>query len=189
VQPARKLHYTYEQYLEIERRSDVRHEYLNGEIYALAGGTPEHAFLAAQVIHLLGRALPPACRMATSDLKISVEGSGLYTYPDAAIICGQAKFDVRDRQAVVNPTVLVEVTSESTEDYDRGAKLLHYQSISSLQCLIIVSHRQPLVTVFRRATDEWKSANYGPGTVAELDGPVQRLEVESVYSVISNASA
>lgn len=181
---ARKLHHTYEDYLELERRSDVRHEYLDGEIYAMAGGTKEHAYLAGRVIALLSAALPSGCRVGSSDLKISVEASGLYTYPDAAIVCGPDRTDLRDPHAVTNPVVLVEVTSNGTEDYDRGAKLSHYQKISSLLCVVIVSHRQRRITVVSRSDADWSVRDFEAGAVAALGGPVPKLSVDDVYSVV-----
>lgn len=180
---ARKLHYTYEQYLEIERRSDVRHEYLGGEIYAMAGGTPEHALLMAQVSALLSRAIPSGCRVASSDLKIAVETTGLYTYPDASVICGPLARDVRDPHAVTNPRWLVEVTSDSTEDYDRGAKLAQYQAIASLEAVIFVSHRARRLTVISRAASGWETLHYERGATAVISQSL-RLPVDAVYETL-----
>jgi Uma2 family endonuclease len=182
---ARKVHYTYDEYLGIEQRSDVRHEYLGGEIYAMAGGTPQHAYLAGQLIALLSRGLPAGCRVASSDLKISIEASGLYTYPDAVVVCGADRPDVRDPNAVTNPVLIAEVTSTSTEDYDRGAKLAHYQQIEALQSVLIVSHRRRCLTVVSRSPDGWVSRDFEAGTTAELAGPVKRLAVDEVYATFS----
>jgi Uma2 family endonuclease len=184
VSIARKLHHTYEDYLELERRSDVRHEYLAGEIYAMAGRTRQHAYLAGQVIALLARKLPPGCRVGTSDLKICIETSGLYTYPDAAVVCGPDRPDVRDPHAVTNPVLVVEVTSNGTEDYDRGAKLAHYQQVPSLECVVIVSHQQRKITVVARSASGWQTADFLAGGVATLTGPVAALSVDEIYSVV-----
>lgn len=181
---ARKLHYTYDEYLEIERRSDVRHEYLDGEIYAMAGGTPEHAVLAGQLTALLARALPPGCRVASSDLKVSVAVTGLYTYPDVSVICGAFVRDLRDPNAVTNPVLVVEVTSNSTEDYDRGAKLDQYQSIVTLQTVLIVSHRARRLTLVSRSADGWKTQEFAEGTTARSVDPALGLQVDEVYSVV-----
>ena len=183
---ARKLHYTYEEYLEIERRSDVRHEYLQGEIYAMAGGTPEHAFLAGQVIALLARALPPGCRVASSDLKVSVESSGLYTYPDASVVCGPFARDSRDPNALTNPALLVEVTSSSTEDYDRGAKLAAYQTIPALRVVIFVSHRASRLTLVSRTAEGWQTSEFERGATLTLADPAIELEVDAVYAVVAS---
>lgn len=181
---ARKLHHSYDDYLELERRSDVRHEYLGGEIYAMAGGTRDHAYLAGRVIALLSGALPPGCRVGSSDLKVCIEATGLYTYPDAAVVCGPDQVDARDPHAVTNPVVLVEITSNGTEDYDRGAKLTHYQQINALQTVVIVSHRKPVLTVVTRTASGWQTVEYGKGATATLSGPVKSLAVDEVYSVV-----
>jgi Uma2 family endonuclease len=138
---ARQLHYTYEQYLALEDESSVRHEYLDGEIYAMAGGSPDHAALAAAAIRVIGARLPPGCRIFTSDLRVRIPATGLSTYPDAAVICGRTQRAADDGLAVVNPVVLVEVTSRSTEDYDRGEKLRQYQLLPSVRDILIVSHQ------------------------------------------------
>ena len=87
--PVRRVHHSYAEYLALEEESPIRHEYLDGEIYAMAGGTPDHAALAAAVIQRLGAALPTGCRMFTSDLRIRIAETGLSTYPDATIVCGK----------------------------------------------------------------------------------------------------
>lgn len=122
---ARCLHYTYDQYVALEEGSSVRHEYLDGEIYALAGGSPDHAALAATVSRLPGSRLPRDCRVFTSDLRIRIPSTALSTSPDAAVVCGRTQRASDDSYAVTNPILLVEVTSNSTEDYDRGEKLRH----------------------------------------------------------------
>jgi len=102
---ARRLHYTYAQYLALEEESPIRHEYLDGEIYAMAGGTPDHAALAASVISLLRPQLPRGCRLFTSDLRVRIAATGLSTYPDAAVIGGRTERSSDDGLAVVNPVV------------------------------------------------------------------------------------
>src|SRR5206468_3144793 len=105
---ARRLHYTYAEYLALEAKSPIRHEYLAGEIYAMAGGSPDHAALAAAVIGLLAQRLPQGCRPFTSDLRIRIPATGLSTYPDAAVVCGRTERAGDDALAVINPIVLVE---------------------------------------------------------------------------------
>ncbi len=117
----------------------------------MAGRTPDHA--AAAVIGLLRAGIPQSCRIFTSDLRIRTS-TGLSTYPDAAVVCGKTLRAPDDPIAVTNPSLLVEVTSPSTEDYDRGEKLRHYKSISSVREIVIVSHREPRMTVCRNNDDE-----------------------------------
>jgi Uma2 family endonuclease len=178
----RRLHYTYAEYLALEDESPIRHEYLDGEIYAMAGGSPDHAALAAAVIGLLGTQLPPGCRAFTSDLRVRVPDTGLSTYPDAAVICGRTLRAADDPLAVVNPVVLVEVTSPSTEDYDRGEKLRHYKHLPSLREVLVVSHREPRLTVHRRDEDgRWTAIEATAGHEATLESLGARLTVDAVY--------
>jgi Uma2 family endonuclease len=178
---ARHLHYTYEQYLALEEESSVRHEYLAGEIYAMAGGSPDHAALAAAVIRELGARLPPACRVFTSDLRVRIPATGLSTYPDAAVICGRTQRAQDDALAVVNPVLLVEVTSRSTEDYDRGEKLRQYQQLLSVRDILIVSHRTPWFTRYSRDRDEWQVVEARHGETIRLESIAAALAVGDVY--------
>lgn len=151
---ARHLHYTLAEYLALETASAVRHEYLDGEIYAMAGGTPAHAVRAAAVIALLRAALAGrGCVVATSDLRVRIVETGLSTYPDVTVVCGGLRMAADDPMAVTNPALVVEVTSDSTEEYDRGAKLAHYQQAASVRAVLIVSHRARHLTLYRRSHD------------------------------------
>ena len=181
--PARRVHYTYAQYVDLEEESQIRHEYLDGEIYAMAGGTPDHAALAGTVIRLLGAQLPRGCRIFTSDLRIRIAVTGLATYPDGAVICGKTARAKEDPIAVTNPMLVIEVTSPSTEEYDRGEKLRHYQSLVSVREIMIVSHHEPRLTVHRRIEIDgpWTVVDAGPGQQIELACVGARLAVDDVY--------
>jgi Uma2 family endonuclease len=178
---ARRLHYTYAQYLSLEEESSVRHEYLDGEIYAMAGGSPDHAALAAACIGALRGQVPPGCRAFTSDLRVRIAATGLTTYPDAAVICGGTLRAPEDPLAVTNPVLLVEVTSPSTEDYDRGEKLRHYKSLPSVREVLIVSHRAPHLTLHRRGDADWTVTTAETGAVLELSSVAARIAVDEVY--------
>ncbi len=178
---ARRVHHTYAEYLALEEESPSRHEYLDGEIYALAGGSPDHAALAAAIISILGGALPPGCRVFSSDLRLRIPATGLSTYPDAAVVCGPTQRAADDRLAVVNPVLIVEVTSPSTEEYDRGEKLRHYKNLPVLREVLIVSHREPRLTLHRRRGEEWIEEAAGPGQSLTLDGVAVRIAVDDVY--------
>lgn len=180
---ARQVHHTYAEYLALEEDSSTRHEYLDGEIYAMAGGTPDHAALAAVVLRLLGARLPRGCRAYTSDLRVHVPASGLSTYPDVTVVCGRSVRADVDPMAVVNPIVLVEVTSPSTEDYDRGLKLGHFQQLATLHDALIVSHREARVTVMcRGAGDIWTTTDHRAGAVFEVPALGCRLAVDDIYA-------
>ena len=141
------MHYTYGEYLSLEEESSIRHEYLDGEIYAMAGGTPDHAAVSLTVLALLRSQLPRGCRAYTSDLRVRIPATGLTTYPDGAVVCGGTQRAADDPIAVTNPILLIEVTSNSSEDYDRGEKLRHYQTIPTVREVLIVSHREPRLTL------------------------------------------
>jgi Uma2 family endonuclease len=150
----RRLHrYTYADYVALEIISTGKHEFLGGEIYAMADRSEEHSALAAAMVHALGNAVGDRpCRVHTSDLRIYVEEAGLATFPDASVICGPLQqHEASPTATALNPTILVEVTSDSSEDYDAGPKLEYYRTIPTLREYVIVSHRERRITVHARA--------------------------------------
>lgn len=178
---ARRLHNTYADYLALEREGVTKHEFCDGEIFAMAGGSPEHAILSAEVIALLRAQLPSSCVVMTSDARVRIEASDLSTYPDAAVVCGGLERARIDAQAVTNPVLLVEVTSPSTEDYDRGEKLSHYKQLPSLHTVIIVSHRVRRLTVIERAGRSWEVAEFRSSERAVCRSPALSLDVDALY--------
>lgn len=185
---ARRLHYSMQDYLSAAEFSRLRLEYFDGEIFCIAGGTPEHAAIAAETIIRLGSKLKSGCQAFSSDARIHVESTGLSTYPDVSIVCGPQHRSKRDPLALINPTVLVEVTSPSTEDYDRGEKLSQYKQIASLQAVLIVSHAHRRITVISRAAG-WETREYRPGESLSVPGIGVTLPVDEFYgSVVLNAS-
>lgn len=189
--PARKLSFTYAEYLVQERASPTKHEFLGGEIFDMAGGTPEHARLAANVIAELRSALRQRpCAVFSSDLRVRVLATGLATYPDVSVVCGQLARDPEDKDAVVNPLVLVEVLSDSSEAYDRGEKFAHYRRIRSLKEYVLVSQAHRRIEVFRRNEDgSWTLYEAGPGERARLASIDGALDVDEVYGGVLETSA
>jgi Uma2 family endonuclease len=139
--------------------SSTKHEFLDGEIYAIANGSEDHSALAVKVLVALGNAIGDRpCRAHTSDLRLYVESVGLATFPDGSVICGELQQHAPSPKATaLNPMVLLEVTSDSSEQYDTGAKLEYYRTISTLRDYIIVSHRERRITVHSRTGEgsEW----------------------------------
>lgn len=181
AQPARPL-LTFDEYLRIESDSLVKHEYLDGVVWAMGGGTDEHAALAANVIRLLGnQLLGRPCRVYTGDLRIRVRATGHTTYPDASVICDRVTYDPADpkRTTALNPKVLVEVTSPSTEKYDRAEKLDQYKKISSLREVVLVSHGERLIEVWRKAGARWSHHEFRD--VAQLTSIGCSLSLADVY--------
>jgi Uma2 family endonuclease len=139
------------EYLALEEKSEVKHEYYAGQIYAMAGGTPEHARICSSVSRELGNALlGGACGVYSSDLRIRVESTGLNTYPDASVVCGEIELTMDQPRAAVNPAVLVEVLSDSTRNYDHGEKWQHYKTIESLTDYLLVWQDRPCVEHYER---------------------------------------
>jgi Uma2 family endonuclease len=181
-------HMSYAKYLAQEATSDVRHEFLGGEVFAMAGGTPEHAALAAAVLMELGTVLRgKRCRVYTSGLRVRVLATDLTTelstYPDVTVVCDQVETRPDDPDAVVNPVVLVEVLSDSTEAYDRGAKAAHYRRIPSLREYVLVSQHEPLIEVYRRnERGHWELVESRSGMQVELASLGVSLDVDVIYA-------
>lgn len=182
---ARRHHrYTYADYVAVELTSSTKHEFLDGEIYAMAGGSEEHSALAAEVLRLLGNAIVDRpCRAHTSDLRIYVESVGLATFPDGSIICGAlAQHAASPKTTALNPAVLLEVTSDSSEEYDTGDKADYYRTIPSLREYIVVSHRERRITVHVRGVEgSWTSDVASAGAVAQVPSLSLELHVDQVY--------
>lgn len=180
----RKPTSSYEHYLEIEAADPTtRHEFLRGEVWAMAGGTPEHALFAANFLRLVGAALHGRpCAPYGSDLRVRIEVTDRTTYPDGIVICGPREVSARDQHAVTNPTLILEVTSDGTEADDRGEKFAHYRHLSSLREYVIVSHRQARVEVYRREPGSWSFREYPLGTDIELASLGISVPVSGVYA-------
>jgi Uma2 family endonuclease len=174
---------SYAEYLEREARSEARHEFLGGDVYAMAGGTPEHGALAIAFASELRAALRgKPCRVFSSDVRVSVPATGLSTYPDLSVVCGRLETHPEDPNAVTNPIVLIEVLSDSTEAHDRGAKAAHYRKLTSLREYVMVSQHEPRIEIMRRSErGVWELHGAGAGESIELASLGVRLSVDAVY--------
>jgi Uma2 family endonuclease len=144
------------EYLEMERLSDVKHEFYDGEIFAMAGGSREHNYIYASLMRLIGNALEDGpCVNFGSDLRVRLS-SGLFTYPDVTIVCDAREFAPEDRDALVNPNAVIEILSPSTAHYDTGKKFRWYQETPSIQEIVFVAQKEPRIQVFRRDGSGWK---------------------------------
>jgi Uma2 family endonuclease len=183
MMPARRPTMTYAEYLVFEDKAVDKHELLNGEVFAMSGGTIEHARLAAAVGIALGSALRgrPCC-LYSSDLRIRIRATGLTTYPDLSVVCGKAEIDTEDPHALVNPTLVVEVLSDSTEAYDRGEKAAHYRHLPSLREYVLVSQYRPRIEVYRKnEAGRWELYEHESGSRAELASVGCAIDVDDVY--------
>ena len=174
---------TYSEYLAAERLSEVRHEYLRGEVWAMAGGTPEHGRLAANVIaELRGALRGRPCAVFTSDVRVRVAQTDRSTYPDVSVVCGERTTADDDPDALTSPIVIVEILSESSEADDRGEKWAHYRRLASLREYVLVSQREPRIEVFHREPDgRWMFSEAGAGQHAALGSVRVTLSVDAVY--------
>lgn len=179
---ARRYHHTYADYRRLESESPLKLEYSDGEILAMAGGTPEHGALAMQFVRLISATLPSTCTVFSSDVKIRVAATDLATYPDVSIVCGPAAYAADDPNALTNPRFLVEVTSPSTEEYDRGDKLSQYKQLPSLEAAFLISHRAKRVTVVSRTGTRWDEREIRAGERVEF-GDAIAFEVDALYAV------
>lgn len=143
--------YTYEAYLALEAESEMKYEYHDGFIIAMAGGTPEHGQIAGNFIRFSGNALSAigkSCIVYTSDVKVHLESSNRSFYPDASIVCGLPQKSSKDPHALTNPILVLEVISESTKGFDLGAKFTHYRQIPTLREYVIIRQDQALVDTY-----------------------------------------
>lgn len=180
---AERLKTTYAEYLALERSSGLRHEFVDGFAYAMAGGEPEHARLALSIgaeLRQLLRGGP--CRAFSSDLKVRVPASGNAYYADVAVVCGPVARDLVDPLAVTNPTMLVEVLSPSTELFDRGEKFADYRGFASLQHYVMVTVGRRRIEHYRRNPDAtWTLTVAVAGESIALPELGGRLAVDDVY--------
>lgn len=177
---------SYPEYLAFEAASETKHEYVNGEVFAMAGGSIVHGALAAAVIAALSNVLRErTCRVLSSDVRVRVKATGLSTYPDVSVVCAKIMVDPDDEHGVLNPSLIVEVLSDSTEAYDRGAKAAHYRRIPALREYVLVSQSEPLIEVYRRnERGNWELvAEARAGARAELAscGEPIFLDVDAIY--------
>lgn len=181
---ASRPRYSIEEYVRFEEHANTKHEFIDGQIIAMAGRTLEHAGMAAAVLVALASQLQGRdCQVYTSDARVRVTATGLDTYPDVSVVCGPAIRDTADKHAMTNPVVLVEVTSDSTESYDRGEKFANYRSIDSLREVIFVSHRRPSIEVHRRQADGTFAnvVDAGAGQTAMIEAIRCSLVVDDVF--------
>jgi Uma2 family endonuclease len=172
----------YEEYLARERASATKHEFIDGSVYARAGGSPEHARLQVRVSAALSAALGKRpCAVFSSDLRVHIAQTRRSTYPDVTVVCGPLERAKDDPDAVTNPTVIIEVLSDGTERSDRGEKFAHYRRLSSLREYVLVAQDQPLVEVFRREPQGWVLTEFGPGQTLRLTSLDVSLEVDELY--------
>jgi Uma2 family endonuclease len=185
--PAQPHRYAIEEYLRLERDAVEKHEYRDGEIVAMAGGTPEHALIATNLLSELRSALKgKPCRVYGSDLKVAITAKNQITYPDGSVICGAPEFHRAAgamRDVVVNPRVLIEVLSPSTEEYVRTTKFDLYRSIESFEEYVLVAQQSVRVEAYRRFPDgSWHfEAFAGIEATAQFGSIAATVQLREIY--------
>jgi len=165
------------EYLQLDRAAETKSEFFDGEVFAMAGGTKEHSLIAANVIRELGNRLKgTGCLVFNADLRVKVETTGLVTYPDVSVVCGSQRFLDDEVDTLLNPTLLIEVISDSTEAYDRGKKFEHFRQIESCREILLVSQREPRIEQYVRQQKDW--------TLKEAVGMQAQLELSSIGIVL-----
>ena len=169
-----KTLYTPEEYLELERKAEFKSEYYNGQIVAMSGASRWHDFIASQLETLIGQHLRgKKCLKFTANMRVLAAPSGLYTYPDLSVTCDEPRFGDPFGETLLNPSLLVEILSPSTENYDRGTKAKLYREIPSLRELLLVSQKDYEVELYRRQSD-------GTWSLIEAKGLQSAIALESI---------
>jgi Uma2 family endonuclease len=179
---------TPEQYLEIERKAERKSEYFGGEMFAMSGGSREHNVLSTTLSGLLFQQLSGRpCDLYANDMRVRVAQTGLYTYPDVVVVCGQPQFTDDKVDTLVNPTFLAEVLSPSTEAYDRGRKFEHYRSLESLSEYLLVAQDRQHADLYTRQTDgRWVLMEASRADDAlELRSIACRITIADLYSRVT----
>lgn len=173
-----------ERYLEIERTAEFRSEYINGEMFAMAGGSRNHAWIVSNALSRLSEQLRgKACGASASDLRLYSHRSRIFTYPDIVVTCGPDQFLDNRRDTIVDATLIVEVLSPSTKSYDRGEKFVFYRSLPSFSEYLLVAQDTILAEHYVRQSDgAWLLREFtSPNNVIELTSIGCRLQLDSLY--------
>jgi len=162
AQPAEHRYYTPEEYFAIEEHAEYRNEYIDGEIFAMSGGTANHNRIAGDLFSVLNSALAPkGCEAFINDLRVQLQESRRYTYPDIVIVCGTLEFVKKRKDTITNPIVIIEVLSDSTKDYDRGSKFTAYRNIESLREYVLIEQNRVHIESFAKENDgTWRLREY-----------------------------
>lgn len=178
---------TPEEYLAIERKSEIKHEFFSGKMFAMLGASKRHNLITANIIRVLGnQLLDRPCNVYPSDMRVKVSATGKYTYPDVVVACDEEKYDDVEEDTLLNPVVVIEVLSESTEAYDRGKKFEQYQYIESLtEYLLVAQELYRIEQYVRQCNQEWRYSEYhNVEDVVKLSVIGCELALKDVYTKV-----
>jgi Uma2 family endonuclease len=181
--PLFQRHYTAAEYLAAERTAPYKSEYIAGQIVAMSGVSREHSLITGNLFRVLStQLLDGPCEIHASDLRVKVSARGMYTYPDLVVVCGEAQFEDAQVDTLLNPTLIVEVLSPSTEAYNRGAKFGYYRQLPSLREYLLVAQDQVLLEHFVREEGGWLlTAATDPTSTLRLPAIGCEVPVAEVY--------
>lgn len=188
MSPIPKTKLTPEEYLEFERKSEERHEYFDGEIFAMSGAKRNHNKITTNISGLVWQHLKGKnYESYSSDMRVFVPETGLYTYPDLVVVCGEPKFKDNVFDTLLNPVLLVEVLSESTESYDRGKKFQHYRSIETLREYVLVAQDEARIEKYIKTGDGFWLLSEAVGIDSEIEfASIEcRLALAEIYDKIN----
>jgi len=173
LQPKPRL--TPEDYLALERSADFKSEYFNGEIFAMTGASESHnTIVVCDSFEIRQQLKKRPCKVYANDMRVKVDPTGLYTYPDVVVTCGKAQFDDTHLDTLLNPILIVEVLSDSTEAHDRGRKFEHYRKLGSLVEYVLIAQNRPHIESYRRQADQqWLLTE-----CSDFDGTLRLLSID-----------
>ena len=180
----KKLRYTFEEYLALEEKADYRSEFFNGEIFAMSGGSSSHSRIIFNTNREIGNAIYDSeCSGFEGNLKVRIEESNVSVYPDLMVVCGPEKYYQDNPNLITNPTVIVEVLSESTALYDRTGKFRHYKRLPSFKEYVLIEQKEPRIDVYHKnKKGEWVWDEYeGIDAIIELKSIAISLSAKRVY--------
>jgi len=183
-----KTYFTPEEYLAIERRVEYKSEYFNGKIVGMTGASRNHNLIVANVTREITRQLKERpCELYPNDMRVRIPATQLYTYPDVAVVCGKPSFEDEYLDTLLNPILIVEVLSESTESYDRGKKFSNYRTIESFAEYILIAQDEPRIEQYVKQPDgRWLlSDTHELDSAIELTSIQCRLDLREVYDKVS----
>lgn len=184
AEAASTIRVSYAEYVQAEETAEHKHEWIDGVVYDMAGGSPEHARLQGALAGVLGVALAGRpCAVFGADLRLRSRETNIATYADVTVVCGTLETDPEDPHAAINPVLVIEVLSPSTEAYDRGEKAAHYRRIPSLREYVLVAQDAPRIEVFRRVEgNRWEFTEAGAGESLPLQSVGCTIEVDEVFA-------
>ncbi len=175
-----------EEYLNFEESSESRNEFVNGHVYAMAGGTDSHIQISFNLTRLISERSRGKCRAYQSEMKVRVEDSDTFYYPDVTVVCGEQQYYKGRRDVIENPILLAEVLSESTQEYDKNDKFFAYQKIGSFkEYLLISQHKFAVQQYIRQPDGHWKiQASIGVDSTVYLESVDLKFAMSEIYDLV-----